>query len=76
MTAPDLFSTPAAKPPGWRAPTPGEHVCASCEGRACYGLGNTWFCRACVPSGYLPHRRSPRAPSDPLNTVSGPYVAD
>jgi hypothetical protein len=47
-------------PPGWRAPTAGEHVCSGCKGAACFGLGATWFCRACVPAGFLPGDRSAR----------------
>lgn len=56
MIAPDLFSTPSAKPP-WRAPTPGEHVCAVCGGRAPFGLGAQWLCREHVPADFLPKGR-------------------
>lgn len=41
----------------WRAPTPGEHVCATCSAAAGFGLHGSWFCRACVPHGFLPADR-------------------
>lgn len=37
-----------------------EHFC-ECGSRGVYGLGNTWFCRTHVPSGFLPHLWGPRA---------------
>ncbi|MEW5687210.1 MAG: hypothetical protein AB1942_20030 [Pseudomonadota bacterium] len=55
----DLF---APQPAGlaWRAPTEGEHVCAGCQGAACYGLGSTWFCPRCAPADFLPATRGER----------------
>lgn len=55
MTAPDLFSTAPARPAS--APTPGEHVCAVCGGRAPFGLGAQWLCREHVPADFLPKGR-------------------
>lgn len=40
-------------------PTPARpfmHWCA-CGAWGCYGLGDTWFCRACAPRGFLPGNR-------------------
>lgn len=51
--APGQTAPTRRRPDGWRAPTAGEHVCAGCVGAAVFGLGETWFCRACVPAGFL-----------------------
>lgn len=54
-------TTPAATARPWRAPTSGEHVCAGCFAAAQFGLHGSWYCRACVPHGYLPRDREPRS---------------
>jgi len=66
-TTPDLFAPRAAEPPAPRpaAPragvslpaTPGDDICCRCAGRGCYGLGDQWFCAACVPGDFLPRGR-------------------
>lgn len=55
--APDTAAQPR---PAWRAPTPGEHVCATCSAAAGFGLHGSWFCRACVPPGFFAHERGER----------------
>lgn len=55
--ATDLFEAAPAAPADWRQPTRGEHVCAGCVGAACFGLHGTWYCRRCVPVGFLPSSR-------------------
>jgi hypothetical protein len=56
----DLFtapSTPAARPPGWRAPDrPREEPCAVCQGVGTHGMGTSWFCRACLPASFYAGR--------------------
>lgn len=65
----DLFSvqgaTPspmqAPRPTGWRAPDlPLEHVCRTCSGAAVCGIGEAWFCTACVPDDWFPTKRTGR----------------
>jgi len=58
MTAPARKAPPLSRP-DWRAPMTGEHVCATCFAAAMYGLHGSWFCRACVPQGFLPRDREP-----------------
>ena len=61
MTAPAIRPAPephrADPRRDWRAPTTGEHVCVTCFAAAGFGLHGSWFCRACVPPGFLPQDR-------------------
>ena len=41
----------------WRAPTAGEEACHGCGRAACYADGPTFWCRGCVPAGFLPGGR-------------------
>lgn len=42
--------------PAQQPARPFLHNCA-CGAWGCYGLGDTWFCRKCVPADFLPHER-------------------
>ncbi|MFN3582589.1 hypothetical protein [Phenylobacterium sp.] len=47
-----------ARAPAQQPSRPFVHPCA-CGAWGCYGLGGAWFCRRCVPAGFLPHDRRP-----------------
>ena len=60
--------TPSAT---WVAPTSGDHVCVGCRALAVFGLHGSWYCRACVPAGFLPGDRpaGANASSSPLARI-------